>query len=82
MNITQLSTNQLVRLYLYSLEIYDPFLKPFFDEVENELRYHRKFDFTDETLYELVDLNGHVVRGEIEMITLSIPHEFIFGVNK
>ena len=34
MNITQLSTNQLVRLYLYSLEIYDPFLKNLFDEVE------------------------------------------------
>ena len=62
MNITQLSTNQLVRLYLYSLEIYDPFQNLFSMKWKMNFVIIVNLILPMKHLYELVDLNGHVVR--------------------
>ena len=77
MNLSEMTTNELVRLYVYSKEINDPMLDTFFLEVEDELMF-REFDLSDKDVWDLLDYNETINNGELDYIQMSIPQEVVF----
>lgn len=75
MHTSELSTNELVRLFAYFVHIEDKTMNNFVNAIIRELQ-SRGFELSDETIYDVVEYSGDYNGGETGYF--YIPSEFNF----